>query len=68
MSPSLSANLGNMVPLLGYDLDTHRLKPGDTLHLTLYWQALNKMEVNYAVFTHLIDEDNPIWSRRITGR
>jgi len=60
MEHPLSAKLGNMVQLLGYDLSSHRLKPHDTLQLTLYWQALNKMETNYTVFTHLLDEDNHI--------
>ena len=64
MEHPLSANLGNMVQLLGYDLDTDRLKPGDTLQLTLYWQALNKMEINYTVFTHLLDEENRIWGQK----
>ena len=64
MKYPLSANLGNMVQLLGYDLSTDRLKPGDTLQLTLYWQALKKMEANYSVFTHLIDEDNHIWGQK----
>ena len=60
MEHPLSANLGHMVQLLGYDLSSDRLKPGDILQLTLYWQALNKMETNYTVFTHLVDEDNNI--------
>jgi len=64
MEHPLSANLGNMVQFLGYDLDTDRLKPGDTLQLTLYWQALNGMETNYTVFTHLIDEDTHIWGQK----
>jgi len=53
-----------MVQLLGYDLTTDRLKPGDTLQLTLYWQALNGMETNYTVFTHLLDEDDHIWGQK----
>lgn len=64
MEHPLSANLGNMVQLLGNDLSTDRLKPGDTLQLTLYWQALNTMETNYTVFTHLLDEDNHIWGQK----
>lgn len=64
MEHLLSANLGNMVQLLGYDLSSDRLKPGDTLQLTLYWQALDKMETNYTVFTHLLDENNRIWGQK----
>lgn len=64
MEHPLSANLGHMVQLLGYDFNTDRLKPGDTLQLTLYWQALNRMETSYTVFTHLTDQDNRIWGQK----
>jgi hypothetical protein len=64
MEHALSANLRNMVQLLGYDLSTDRLEPSDTLQLTLYWQGLSKMETNYTVFTHLLDQDNYIWGQK----
>ncbi|TKJ31040.1 MAG: hypothetical protein CEE40_03030 [Chloroflexi bacterium B3_Chlor] len=48
-------NLGNKVALYGYDLSTDALRPGDTLYLTLYWQALDTMDTSYTVFTHLLD-------------
>jgi hypothetical protein len=56
----LEANLGDRVRLLGYDLDTTSVRAGDTLHLTLYWQALAEMDESYTVFTHLLDQDNLI--------
>lgn len=58
------ANLGNQVKFLGYDLDSTKLKPGQTLHLTLYWQALAPMEQSYMVFTHLLDTSNQIWGQK----
>jgi uncharacterized membrane protein len=61
---ALQANLVDQVKLLGYDLDSTKLKPGRTLHLTLYWQALASMEQPYTVFTHLLDEDNQIWGQK----
>ena len=64
MEHPLSANLGNMVQLLGYDLSTDRLEPGDTLQLIVYWQALDKIQVNYTIFTRLIDEDDRIWGQK----
>jgi hypothetical protein len=54
------ANLGNQVEFLGYDLDRTRVAAGGTLHLTLYWRALAKMETSYTVFTHLLDRANQI--------
>jgi hypothetical protein len=60
----LSANLGGQVELLGYDLDPNELRAGEAIHLTLYWRALNEMEVSYTVFVHLINKENRIWGQR----
>jgi len=57
----LRANLGNKVLLLGYELDTQQVAPGDTVELVLYWQALTRMEVSYHVFTHV--ETDRIWGQ-----
>lgn len=58
-SPSLAhplyANLGDQVNLLGYDLRPASPSPDDTIHLTLYWRAVTSMDIDYTVFTHLID-------------
>jgi hypothetical protein len=51
----LRADLGDQVRLLGYALSAEEVAPGETLLLTLYWQALAPMEESYTVFTHLLD-------------
>jgi hypothetical protein len=56
----LVTNLNHKVELLGYDLEETSLRPGDTLHLTLYWRALAEMDKSYTVFTHLLDSDSRI--------
>ncbi len=56
-------NLGDKVHLLGYDLTPTLVRPGGTLHLTLYWETMGQMEENYTVFTHLIDESSHIWGQ-----
>jgi hypothetical protein len=56
----LVMNFDHQVELLGYDLEETSLRPGDTLHLSLYWQALTEMDKSYTVFTHLLDSDNRI--------
>jgi hypothetical protein len=33
-------------------------QPGDTINLTLQWQALDYAEESYTVFVHLIDQEN----------
>jgi hypothetical protein len=60
----LKATLGNQVQFLGYDLDTVSIKPGQTMHLTLYWQALAEMDESYTVFTHLLDKEDRIWGQK----
>lgn len=60
----LEANLDGRVRLLGYDLDDTSVSPGDTLHLTLYWQALAEMDESYTVFNQLLDKDNHIWGQK----
>jgi 4-amino-4-deoxy-L-arabinose transferase-like glycosyltransferase len=51
---------GQQVKLIGMDLPQSRLKAGETLPLTLYWQALAPLDKNWTVFVHLIDRDGHI--------
>jgi hypothetical protein len=60
----MSLRLGEAVHFLGYDLHLQQVRPGDSLHLTLYWQALSEMNTSYTVFTHLIDDQNRIWGQK----
>jgi hypothetical protein len=53
---SVQANLGHQLKLLGYYTDRPSYRPGDTIHVTLYWLALQDMDQNYKVFVHLTDE------------
>ncbi len=59
----LKANLGDQVALLGYDLESTRVKAGDSLLLTLYWQAQREMVKDYTVFMHLVDGEGKIWAQ-----
>lgn len=59
----LRANLDNKALLLGYEVDKRQLHPGETLHLTLYWQAQYVGSQNYSVFIHLVGKDNHIWAQ-----
>ena len=51
-------DFGNQVALVGYDLNTRVIRPGETLSVTLYWQALAPVERDYSVFMHLTSADN----------
>ena len=56
----LKATLGDAVRLLGYGLNKDEVKTGDTVQLTLYWQALKDMRTSYTVFTHLLDGEDRV--------
>jgi uncharacterized membrane protein len=59
----LEARLGDSVAFLGYDQSSTAVRPGETIYLTLYWQALREMDVSYTVFTHLLDSEERIWGQ-----
>ncbi|MDQ3247999.1 MAG: hypothetical protein M3Q45_02210, partial [Chloroflexota bacterium] len=47
----LHANFANQIWLQGYDIAYAKpLRPGDTIHLTLYWQAQQPLLESYKVF------------------
>ncbi|MFZ5916835.1 MAG: glycosyltransferase family 39 protein [Chloroflexota bacterium] len=52
----LLTDLADGVRLLGFDLAQKSVAPGDTLHLTLYWQAREAVGHRYKVFTHLLGQ------------
>src|SRR5690606_18412168 len=51
----LDADIGGTARVLGYRLSQTRVRPGDSLTLTLYWQPLSRTDVPYTVFVHLLD-------------
>ncbi|MBC8448786.1 MAG: hypothetical protein H8D78_13645 [Chloroflexi bacterium] len=51
------------IALIGFYLDRRVVHPGETLHLTLYWQFLSPMEEDYTVFTHLLQPPDHIWAQ-----
>lgn len=57
MSHPLSLSLGDRVELLGYDVSTESVAPGETLTVTLYWRALTEVDRDYTVFVHLLAPD-----------
>jgi len=51
---ALAGQFGDSVALLGYDLNTHTFNPGDTLDLTLYWQALAPLDRHVSLAVQLV--------------
>ena len=56
-------NFEGRIALVGYDLDRRTARPGETIHLTLYWRALAGMEEDYTVFTHVLGEEDRLWAQ-----
>ena len=54
----VAVRLGDLAELVGYDLGSAR--PGEPLHLTLYWRALGPSAQRYKVFTHLLDDGSRV--------
>jgi hypothetical protein len=55
ISQPLTAEFGEAIRLLGYDINTERAKSGGELGLTLYWQATATPADHYTVFNHVVD-------------
>lgn len=60
----LDADFGGELKLLGYDLRTDSAKPGESVQLTLYWQAQIAMDRNWSIFVHVVDEQGVIVAQR----
>lgn len=60
MEVPLSANLADELLLVGYSLEDGRVRAGDPLLLTLFWQAQRPLTQDYTVFTHLLDAEGRI--------
>jgi 4-amino-4-deoxy-L-arabinose transferase-like glycosyltransferase len=52
----LDAGFGDSFALRGYDVKPEHLRPGETLTLTLYWEETAKVERDYTVFVHVLNE------------
>ncbi|MBZ0277323.1 MAG: glycosyltransferase family 39 protein [Anaerolineae bacterium] len=51
----IRVNFNNQVELVGYSLSDLSPQAGDTVELTLYWRAMQKVDRDYVVFAHIID-------------
>jgi len=60
----LEANLADKVLLVSCDLDRVEFRPGETVQLTLHWQALREMTEDYTVFVHLTHAEGQLVSQQ----
>jgi 4-amino-4-deoxy-L-arabinose transferase-like glycosyltransferase len=52
----MTVQFGGVGRLLGYQVDPTQVEPGDTVDVTLYWQALARTDEDYTVFVHLLSD------------
>lgn len=50
---SLDASFGARVRLTGYDLASSPIRAGEAVTVTLYWQTIADMDIDYSTFIHL---------------
>jgi hypothetical protein len=63
ISHPLNANFAGRVALLGYDLPQPRVRAGESLPVTLHWQALKTMEASLINFNNLTYEQQEVWGK-----
>jgi hypothetical protein len=55
MEHPLEVNFEDNIRLLGYDLPSRRVEPGDSLPIILYWQGLQWLAEDFVIFSRLLD-------------
>ncbi|HZQ10928.1 MAG TPA: glycosyltransferase family 39 protein, partial [Anaerolineae bacterium] len=54
------AHFGDFADVMGYDLSDIRAVPGQTIDLTLLWRVNRAIDVDNAIFIHLLDAQNNV--------
>jgi hypothetical protein len=55
---SPNQNITETISLLGYDLSPVKIRPGDPITVTLYWQATQALAIDYTSYVHLINRND----------
>ena len=63
MQHAVGKEFGGKARLLGYNIESG-FRPGDNIHLTLFWQALQPIDASYIVFSHLTGRDGKTWGQK----
>jgi 4-amino-4-deoxy-L-arabinose transferase-like glycosyltransferase len=64
MERSMGASLGEAVRLEGFWLLDEEIQGGDILRFTLHWRAVERVQQDYKVFAHLMDEGGTLVAQR----
>ncbi len=60
----IDAEFGDVVRLLGYEVTSDRVVPGEMVEVTLYWQVLSRTDHHHAVFVHLLSDVGTMIAQR----
>ena len=58
----VSINFEGELELAGYDIAPRSATPGEIIHLTLYWRALQSVDEDYTFFAQVVGEDTTRWA------
>ncbi|WP_420645096.1 glycosyltransferase family 39 protein [Candidatus Leptofilum sp.] len=64
MATAVSLPFGESITLNGYTLGETRLRPGDIVEVTLFWETAVPLQTRYKVFLHLLDANGNLVSQR----
>ncbi len=67
-SQPVEATWEDKIQLLGYDLDAAAYGPGDTVYLTLYFQALREMTADFTASVQILGGENPATGSPLWGQ
>lgn len=60
------ANFGDALVLLGYAVDAEAVRPGESVMVSLYWEASAPTDRDYAAFLHLLGDGDLMAAQRDT--
>lgn len=63
-----AVNFDNEVELVGYELAPRQVAAGETVDLTLYWQAKRPLTIDYTIFAQVVDETTTRWASQDLGQ
>jgi 4-amino-4-deoxy-L-arabinose transferase-like glycosyltransferase len=55
-------NFENQIALTGFDFDRATMRPGESLELKMWWQALGPLKHDYVAFAHLVYPPDAVWA------
>lgn len=62
----VNAQFDSLVTLLGFDVSSDSVRPGEALDVSLYWQVEAQPPGNYLLFVHLMDSAGTMVAQRDT--